>query len=202
MKNLFLIVVTLLLSACFNDRSSLETHQQTARIDHDTVAQYSPPTSNTEEYINRIGKRVMLVSSRPSINYNFRVLNTEELNLDIDRETHTISISEGLLQQLKDEAELAAVLMLSALRMDYATNVDRDTATFLSRAGYDPRAMLDLQEQYFYSLNRNSDQNHWMQVIYPVAPSAGTITANKAMLENMPKGLTRDMEEYKKQING
>ncbi len=201
MKNLFVIVTTLFLCACFNDRTSLETHEQTARINHNTVTQYTPPESHTEEYISRVGKRVTLVSNQPGTNYNFRVLNTEDLNLNIDKETHTISISEGLLQQLKDEAELAAVLLLSALRMDYHdANIDRDTATFLSHAGYDPHAMLDLQEQYFYS--SISNQNHWMQVIYPIAPSAGTITSNKIMLEGMPKGLARNKEDYKKQING
>lgn len=200
MKNVFVIVVTLLLGACFYDRTSLETHEQTARINNDTVAEYTPPASQTEEYISRVGKRVTLVSGRTSANYNFRVLNTEELNLDIDQDTHTISISEGILQQLKDEAELAAVLLLSALRMDHDTNIDRDTATFLSRAGYDPSAMLDLQMQYFYSATKN--QNHWMEVIYPIAPSAGTITSNKIMLEGMAKGLARNKEDYKKQING
>lgn len=200
MEKLFIIVATLMLCACFNNQSSIKTHQQTSRIDNDTVAQYTPSKSQTEEYITRVGKRVTLVSNRPSTNYNFRVIDTEELNLDINRETHTISISEGLLQQLKDEAELATVLLLSALRLGPTTNLDRDTATFLSRAGYDPRAMLDLQEQYFHTANKK--QNHWMQVIYPIAPSAGTIMSNKIMLEKMPKGLSRDEEDYKRQING
>jgi predicted Zn-dependent protease len=200
MRKLFVMVATLMLCACFNNQSSLQTHQQTARIDNDTVAQYTPSKSQTEEYISRVGKRVTLVSNRPSTNYNFRVLNTEELDLEIDKETRTISISEGLLQQLKDEAELATVLLLSALRMDHTINLDRDTATILSRAGYDPKAMLDLQEQYFHSANNR--QNHWLQVIYPIAPSAGTIMSNKIMLEKMPKGLARDEDDYKRQING
>ncbi len=190
----------LMLCACLKDRSSLQTHQQTARIANDNVIQYTPSHSQTEEYISRVGKRVTLVSNSPSTNYNFRVLNTEELDLDIDRETHTISISEGLLKRLNDEAELAAVLLLSTLHMDQNTNVDRDTATFLSRAGYDPSAMVDLQEQYFHSANNT--KNHWMKIIYPITPSAGTIMSNKIMLEKMPKGLARYQEDYKKQING
>lgn len=200
MKKLFVITAALMLSACFNNQNSLKTHQQTARLDNETVAQYEPSKSETEEYISRVGKRVTLVSNRPTTNYNFRVLNTEEPSLELDRETHTVVISEGLLQRLKDEAELATVLLLSALRLDQNANLDRDTATFLSRAGYDPRAMLDLQEQYFHS--SNNKQNHWMQVIYPKAPSAGTIMSNRIMLEKMPKGLARDEEDYKKQING
>lgn len=193
-------MATLTLCACFNNQKSLKTHQQTARIASETVALYEPSKSETEEYVSRVGKRVTLVSNSPSTNYNFRVLNTEELSLDLDRETHTVNISKGLLQQLKDEAELATVLLLSAQRLDQNANIDRDTATFLSRAGYDPRAMLDLQEQYFHSSNNR--QNHWMQVIYPKAPSAGSIMSNRIMLEKMPKGLARDEEDYKKQING
>lgn len=200
MKKLFIIVVTIMLCACSHNQSSIKTHQQTARIYNDTVTQYTPSKSQAEEYISRVGKRVTLVSNSPSTNYNFRVIDAKESNLYINSETNTISISEGLLQQLNDEAELAAVLLLSALRMNHATNLDRDTVTFLSRAGYDPKAMLDLQEQYFHTANKK--QNHWMQVIYPVAPSAGTIMSNKVMLENMPKGLTRDTEDYKRQING
>jgi predicted Zn-dependent protease len=200
MKKLFIIMAIIMLCACSNNQSLHKTKQQTSRIDNDTIALYAPSKSQTEEYVSRVGKRVTLVSNSPSTNYNFRVLNTDELDLEIDRETHTIIISEGLLQQLKDEAELATVLLLSALRLDHHTNLDRDAVTFLSRAGYDPKAMLDLQEQYFYSANKR--QYHWMQRIYPVAPSAGTIMSTRIMLEKMPKGLARDEEDYKRQING
>ena len=194
-------MITLLLCSCVNNHKSLETHKQTSRVNQDTVAKYTPPESHTEEYINRICKRVTLVSNIPATNYNFRVIKTEELSLEIDKQTSTVKISQGILEQLKDEAELAAVLLLSTLRIENLDNVDREAATLLSRAGYDPQAMLDLQEQYFYTANSNKTVSHWMRVIYPTVPSAGMITSNKIMLQNMPKGLTRDEDDYKKQIH-
>jgi predicted Zn-dependent protease len=201
MKNLFIVVAAaLFLCSCSNDHSSLKTHKQTGRINNHHITEYKAPESKLEEYVSRVGKRVTLVSGQDHVTYNFRVLNTEEPSLEIDRTTHTISLSEGVLRQLQDEAELATVLLLSALGIDHIVNLDRDTATILARAGYDPHAMLDLQEQYFHSVNRN--ETHWMRTIYPIPLSAGTITSNKIMLEGMPKGLARDEEDYKKQING
>lgn len=187
------------LAGCGNDRSSLETYQKTARVDNGLVDRYSQAQSPTEEYVNRIAKRVVLVSDRPSENYNIRVLDSYNQEFSIDRETHTIAISTGALAQLKDEAELAAVLSIAMSRLEQAPQVDRETMQTLANAGYDPQAMLDLQEQYFYSSNK---QQNWLGEVFPAVPTEDSITANKQLVQEMPKGLLRGSEGYSQKVNG
>ncbi len=195
-----ILICVLTLVGCMANTSSLETHQQTARTDPGLINKYHPPQSALEEYVNRIGKRVVLVSDRPSTNYIFNVTSDGDAILSIDHETHTIIVSEGLLHQLHDEAELAATLSLAIGRLSHSADINRYVANNLVRAGYDPRALLDLQQQYFSSGTKN--QQHWLSSIYNTPPSAGTITATKTMLQKMPPGLLRGAEVFNKQING
>lgn len=199
MKKLFTIGILLTLSGCGNNQDSLVTHRQTSRIDNGVVATYAPSESSTEEYVNRVGKRVLLVSDRHSNNYNFSVLEESQPVFAVNTETHSVIISRGVLQQLKNEAELAAALALGIAKLDNASNIDKDAANLLSMAGYDPHAILELQQQYFYAANNN--QAHWLQNIYPTPPTAGAITTNEVMLKKMPKGLLRGEDEYNKELN-
>lgn len=198
MKKQIILITIFALTGCTGDRSSIETHQQTVRIDQDVVASYKQTNSAKEEYVNRVAKRVIMVSDRPDNNYNIEILDTHEPVLQIDSETHTVAISEGVLHNLRDEAELAAALTLGMARLDNSPNIDKETAVYLSRAGYDPHAMLDLQEQYF-SFSQNGKQ-HWLQELYPTPPSAGTIAANRMMIQKMPQGLLRGSESYQQKV--
>lgn len=200
MRKILLTFIIILVSGCVTDRGSLDNHQHSARIDPNLTEKYQAANSPTEEYISRVAKRVILVSNKFDNNYTFTVLNTEEPVLTLDPESHTISISTGVLRQLKDEAELAATITYAMAQMQNLTNVDRETANTLAMAGYDPHAMLELQEEYFHAAN--SQQYHWLKNIFPLPPTAGTIDANKVMLKNMPKGLARDTESYTRIING
>ncbi|HSX20863.1 MAG TPA: hypothetical protein VLG38_07070 [Gammaproteobacteria bacterium] len=199
MKKLFWLLITLSVVGC-SDRSSLQTYNESGRIDQGLVSRYQETGSPTEEYVNRVAKRIILVTDRPDNNYNFHVVISADPTLTIDRETNTITISQGALQQLKDEAELDATLTLSMERLENATNEDQTTATTLANAGYDPEAMLDLQEQYLYAAH--SQNETWMRDLFATPPTSSSITENKTMLKKMPKGLLRGADTYHLQING
>lgn len=200
MRKLSLVLLTLSLIGCGSQYNTVKKHQQTARIDSIEVNKEHQATSKLEEYVNRVNKRLQVVSERPSSKYFFAVVDSKELALSYDPDTRTILISRGLLTQLHDEAELAATLSLSIAKFSGETNPDRETVSNLYRAGYDPKAMLELQEQYFHAAH--AGQDHWLKVIYNMPPTAGTITANKLMISNMEEGLQRDSDDYHKQVGG
>lgn len=200
MKKLLTICMMLPIMACNNNRSSLETHQQTARIDGQIVASYVPSESSSEEYVSRIGRKILLVSDRPDSNYNFKVMDSSDALLAINATTHSVIISQGALLQLKSEAQLAAALAFGLAKLNNVTNPDKEVAQTLVLAGYDPHAVLELQQQYFYAANHG--KYYWLQTLYPNPPTAGTITSDELMLKKMPQGLSQGIEEYQKELNG
>lgn len=199
MKKLIVICIILAISGCSNNRGSLETHQQTGRIDNQLATAYAPSESSTEEYVNRIGKKVILVSDRPDSNYNFRVLDDSDAVFSINSETKSVIISNGVLHQLTDEAQLAAALALGIASLNNVPQPDKEATYSLSRAGYDPRAVLELQQQYFNAANNS--HTYWLQGVYPTPPTAGSIANDELMLKKMPQGLFRGTEDYHTELN-
>ena len=61
------------------------------------------------QYVNLVGRGVALTSDRPEIEYHFAVLNHDSINAFATPAGY-VFITRGLLQQLHNEAELAAVL--------------------------------------------------------------------------------------------
>ncbi len=175
------------------DAANAEAMRDQADITHISA-------SMLEEYINRVYKRLQIVSERPISNYFFAVIDSQQSELNYDAEKQTILISRGLLDELSDEAELAATLSLSVAKFSGEANPDRETVNNLYRAGYDPVAMLDLQEEYFHAAH--AGEEHWLRFIYSIPPTAGTITANRLLINNLQPGLKRDTEDYQKQISG
>lgn len=184
---------------CFNDRSSLATYQQEGRIDKNVATNYQESKSPTEEYVNRIAKRIMLVSERPANKYAFVVASDAEPTLTLDHETNTVIISTGALRALRDEAELAAALTMSMERLDNTAITSQATVNALYMAGYDPEAYVALQEQY---LQNYTNEQQWLQAIFPTLPTQSDITATKALVEKMPQGLQRGTENYNQIVNG
>ena len=60
-------------------------------------------------YVNLVGEAVALTSDRPNIVYHFAILNHDSINAFATAAGY-VFITKGLLQQLRSEAELAAVL--------------------------------------------------------------------------------------------
>ncbi len=67
------------------------------------------PNQDWTRYINLVGKTVAEVSDRPTLNYHFAILNSQDQNA-FAAPGGFIFITVGLLKTLKNEAELAGVL--------------------------------------------------------------------------------------------
>jgi beta-barrel assembly-enhancing protease len=61
------------------------------------------------EYVNKIGRGLALVSNRPDIKYRFAILNTNDVNA-YSCPGGYIFVTKGLLKSVKSEAQLAGVL--------------------------------------------------------------------------------------------
>lgn len=67
------------------------------------------PNQDWTRYVNLVGKTVAEVSDRPTLNYHFAILNSQDQNAFAAPGGY-IFITVGLLKTLKNEAELAGVL--------------------------------------------------------------------------------------------
>ncbi|MDR4496005.1 MAG: M48 family metalloprotease [Nitrospirales bacterium] len=67
------------------------------------------PNQSWTRYINLVGKTIAEVSDRPTLNFHFAILNSQEQNAFAAPGGY-IFITVGLLKTLKNEAELAGVL--------------------------------------------------------------------------------------------
>lgn len=197
MYQLLCVVLILCFCGC-SDRRSLATYQQNGRIDKGIAANYKETQSPTEEYVNRVAKRIMVVSDRPANKYTFVVTNDYYPALSLDSNDNTVTISKGALDTLKSEAELAATLTFCMERLDHVSNIDVETATTLYKAGYDPMALLDLQRQYLATKNTDN----WLQALFPNSISEAEIKANQLVVEKMQQGLLRNSEQFDQIING
>ncbi len=198
MYRILILLLILCINGCTN-RSSLETYHNSTRTNNDVTAAYHEPDSQAEEYINRVAKRILLVTNRPIVNYRFETHknSTPALVLSDHEGKHNIDISTGALQSLDDEAQLAVVLSMSIERftrsMSYKSVIDT-----LYMAGYDPTALVELQQEYLY----DKASYDWLGAVFPKSLSDSDIQSTKNMLGKKPQGLLRNAENYKQLING
>lgn len=200
-KQLLLIVLTLgVVTAC-----SYNINSCVAR------GKYYQYIGQISEYINRIGKRLLIVSEEANINklnINFIFKNTHKLLLNINSHHNSVVISKGLLEHLQDEAELAAILALSIviLEQEYFNkhqdnqHIDEQIINYIYKAGYDPMAFVELQEEYL--VNKDNTYN-WLKSIflynsYNIAKN--TVDINKNFALYLTKGTERAKERYFSQI--
>lgn len=145
---------------------------------------------SVSEYVNRIAKKIIIVSDQSSINYQFSVNDNPIPEISFDQEDNKIIVSSGLLQNLSDEAELAAILSLAMAKYAGLADPDQATINYLYRAGYDPRALIDIQEQGLYAN------------LYATPVTASTIEYNKHRIASLPKGLLRESVNFCNHIQG
>ncbi len=167
-----------------------------------------------QEYISRIGKRLLIVNNTQSIanlNIVFCLDNSDIPSLAINYEpkskydiNNIITISKGLLHYLQDEAELATILAIALetirsndfvnLNFNIAISADNRIIQNLYQAGYDPSAFIELQEEY---LKNKSYQENWLNFLFsPINITNPRIYANKKILLKVPKGLQRGKQLY------
>lgn len=157
------------------------------------------------EYVDRVGKKLLIVSENTNINdlnINFIFKNTDKLILNINSQHNSIIISKGLLEHLQDEAELAAILAFSivVLEQEYFNNiqdVDQQIINYIYKAGYDPMAFVNLQEEYL--VNKNNTYN-WLKSVFYHDIDQNTVNINKNCALFLTKGTDRAKERYFTQI--
>ena len=95
-------------------------------------------------------------------------------------------------RQLKSEAQLAAVLGQIIAKLQHKNTIDKSSMDYIYRAGYDPKALSELQE---YAINTN---NHNLQIAVHTQISNTTVQENKKYANKFPKGLKTNEFDYQK----
>ena len=201
-------------------------------------------------YVNEVGQKLVRVSDRPNLPFEFVVINDSVPNAWA-LPGGKLAVNRGLLTELKSEAELAAVLsheivhaaarhgarsveqgtLLSAGAaiigvltadkrhadiVDFATQgsaallgmrfgrdheleADRYGITYMVRAGYDPKAAVELQET-FVRLSGNKSPG-WLAGMFSThPPSQERVEANRSMAATLPAGLYRGEDVYPRKM--
>ena len=201
-------------------------------------------------YVNEVGQKLVKVSDRPKLPFEFVVINDSVPNAWA-LPGGKLAINRGLLTELKSEAELAAVLsheivhaaarhgarsveqgtLLSAgaaiigvltadkrnadliglatqggaallnfrFSREHELEADHYGIDYMVRAGYDPRAAVELQET-FVRLSGNKSPN-WLTGMFSThPPSQERVDANRKMAAGLPATLFRGEEEYRQKL--
>ena len=169
---------------------------------HVTRYEYNQYLDQVKEYVNRIGKRLILVNSSSKLaklNVGFDVKNSHDIFFDIDADKYHITISIGLLEHLQDEAELGAILALSLVTLEHNNfdNIDQQVMNNIYKAEYDPMAFVELQEEYL--ANKDKDYN-WLKVIFLSNITKNTVNINRKIACSFSKGTQRGKERYRSQM--
>ncbi|MBW1709207.1 MAG: M48 family metalloprotease [Deltaproteobacteria bacterium] len=201
-------------------------------------------------YVKSVGRRLAAVSDRPNLPYDFAVLNNSVPNAWA-LPGGKIAVNRGLLLELKNEAELAAVLgheivhaaarhgaksmergMLlqgvilatgiaardsdyvnfvvggaqiaaGLIYQKYSREAEREADYYgmlsMSRAGYDPRAAVSLQE-VFVRLSEARNPN-WLEGLFAShPPSRERVEDNRATASTLPAKGKLNTEQYQLKI--
>lgn len=201
-------------------------------------------------YINDVGQKLVKVSDRPNLPFEFVVINDSVPNAWA-LPGGKLAINRGLLTELKSEAELAAVLgheiVHAAARhgaksveqgtllaagaaiigvlasdqkhsdiIDFATQggaallglrfgreheleADHYGIDYMVRAGYDPKAAVELQET-FVRLAGNKSPG-WLAGMFAThPPSQERVDANRRRAAGLPANLFRGEEAYRQKL--
>ncbi len=181
---------------------------------HQSYNNYNNQDLICEEYVNRIGKLLLIVDNNK---YNDREIKFSIKNQDlpsleviynlkpfIKNQNHII-ISTGVLNYLQDEAELATILAIALEKinnnfdfqspnLNVANKADSRIVQHLYRAGYDPRAFVELQEEF---LKNKHIKDNWLKFLFANSNlSKHRIDVNNRSILNISKGLKRDRQNY------
>lgn len=199
-----------------------------------------------QSYVARVGQKLAAVSDKPNLPYEFVVLNSSVPNAWA-LPGGKIAINRGLLVQLNDEAELAAVLgheivhaaarhgaaqMSKGMLVNIGTQIvnvasqsngygqlaqlggamamasygrqdelesDHYGMKYMVKAGYDPRAAIDLQKTFVkLSEGRQPDFVSGLFASHP--PSQERVNANKAHAAKLNASGVRNKAAYQRMI--
>lgn len=203
-----------------------------------------------QAYVSSVGQKLAAVSDNKNLPYEFVVLNNPVPNAWA-LPGGKLAINTGLLVELEDEAQLAAVLgheIVHAAARHGASQMSKGTLfnvgtqvagiasqqagygslggvaaqlgsaawmsrygredelesdnygmLYMSRAGYDPQAAVELQETFVrLSNNRQPDFISGLFASHP--PSQERVNRNRAKVSELPKGGLRNRDIYQRKI--
>lgn len=197
-------ILSLLLCSCATNMS--QTQPKTD--DEDVVAHRSPHShykhalhkvrkslpkmtaAQQEEYVKRVGKKVAIVSDDPDTDLDIRI--TSQEGTFIESNGNKVVISRGYLKQLKSEAQLAAVLGQIIAKMQNKQSVDKSSMEYMARAGYDPKALSEMQEHAV------TTSNNGLQSQVHNGVDESTVSNNREYAKRFPKGLKTNEFDYQK----
>ncbi|OHC67139.1 MAG: hypothetical protein A3H93_02100 [Rhodocyclales bacterium RIFCSPLOWO2_02_FULL_63_24] len=201
-------------------------------------------------YVNEVGQKLVKVSDRPNLPFEFVVINDSVPNAWA-LPGGKLAVNRGLLTELKSEAELAAVLsheivhaaarhgassmergillstgaaIISVLASDnkhsdliefaaaggaaliglrfsreHELEADHYGIDYMVRAGYDPKAAVELQET-FVRLSGDKSAN-WLAGMFAThPPSQERVEANRRMAATLPANLHRGEDVYQRKL--
>lgn len=202
-KLLLAIVGTIVLTGCkmqsnFQTRANANAYLKSNK-------QVFVSRSTLEEYVSRIGKRLIIVSDNPHNDYRFMVTDNSKQQIII-KDDNQITLTRGLLASLPDEAALAAVLSKAIVISEYDLNnpehpmqginyqlLDVKSMQYTARAGYDPNAIVELQANYLQQSLPN--RSNWLHSLF-MQSNWEAHQKNKQALKQFPKGLLRGKDRY------
>ena len=144
-----------------------------------------------EEYIQRVSKRIALVSDTPSLSLKVNIADSEHIFLELNS-NDSITISKGYLRHVKSEAQLAAVIGQIISSLQSKDNIDRNSMEYMARAGYDPKALVELQR---HALNTN---NYMLQSPIHSKVTQAMIFDNVKYSKKFPSGLKTNEFDFQK----
>jgi predicted Zn-dependent protease len=203
-------------------------------------------------YVNRVGQKLAAVSDAPNLPYEFVVLNNDVPNAWA-MPGGKLAINRGLLVQLDDEAQLAAVLgheivhaaarhgasaktqqmvvgagaLLAGVAIankkpeygvlavgaiaagayawnskysrDHESEADKYGIKYMSKAGYDTQAAVELQELFVRMLDKQEPS--WLEGMFAShPPSRERVAANTEETAKYPKGGARNREAFQRAL--
>jgi hypothetical protein len=165
----------------------------------DAGQDFSNKYNQTEEYISRVGKRLLIISDSKNlnkINIIFKFKNTNKTFISIN--DNQIIITKGILYYLHDEAELAAILAIALVSLDAQnfSDFDERVINYLYKAGYDPMAFIELQQEYL--INKRKKYN-WLYAIFLNNLNnitKVTVNINKQLASSLSRGTQRFEQRY------
>ncbi|MGD0466358.1 MAG: hypothetical protein ABSA84_06640 [Gammaproteobacteria bacterium] len=172
------------------------------------------PKKNTstivEEYVNRVIKRLLIVDENtelPKLNVSFKLDLNDKVLFKINPKKLQIIISKGVLENLQDEAELAAILAmaLGTLEQISPDNFDEKIINHMYKAGYDPIAFVELQEEYLANEKIENMNDNWLKFLFSINSTnlnslekitPSKINANKKLVLSLSRGMQRAKQRY------
>ena len=163
-----------------------------------------------EEYVNRVIKRLLIVGEStklPKLNVSFKLYHSNKMLFEVNPKKCQIIISKGILEHLQDEAELAAILAmgLGILEQTAKDNFDETIINNMHKAGYDPIAFVELQEEYLANEKIENINDNWLKFLFSINSTnlnslekitKSKININKKLVLNLSRGMQRAEQRY------